>query len=139
MRFPTKLVLTSALSTLSAAEGMEVWRKCGGLNSKCESLGYFKTSSGEYEVNAEDGCRSIPVPNMIVLCVDFYNQRAHFQYAGESPKRCMWVTFSETYECSSTHCERFLFQEIDCSWYMTRANGEVEAGDMSSTNREREN
>lgn len=121
MRFGS-ITLLAAMCATAAADALLVYRRCGGVGNKCESPGVFYTDYGEYEIDANEGCRRIKVPYLEEFCVDYRNQRAHFRFGGQS-KRCMTVVSSEPFDCASRYCWKFQFQEITCSWKLMEDEG----------------
>ncbi len=77
----------------------------------------FTTAHGTYSVNANDGCRSTPVPDMIEFCVDWKNARAHFKFKGWNTKSCLKETSNDIGDCgTATTCGNSYFTPVACTW-----------------------
>ncbi len=116
MHFQTAAVVLGALSTICAADSLEVYQRCTATD-RCEGLGYFRTDYGEYEVNGNGGCHRTKVPAMTEFCIDWRLGRAHFRFAGQDNKRCLFLASTEDWKCAFKYCYKQVFREIGCSWY----------------------
>lgn len=105
------------LATTAAAEHMFVSEYCATL--VCNRNGRFVTNWGDFQVDAGDGCRGTPVPNMVEWCIDTQRERGHFRYEGQG-KRCMVVESSEWQRCSDdwawATCASEVWKEVNCTW-----------------------
>lgn len=111
------LVTSLALAATVAADSMIVNNYC--LTLICNRPDRSMTAYGDFDVNAEEGCRSTGVPGMVEFYMDWGNARMHFRFNGQS-KRCMWETGndwekrSDNYDWAS--CSTSYFTKVACDW-----------------------
>ncbi|KAH6869712.1 hypothetical protein BKA70DRAFT_1131631 [Coprinopsis sp. MPI-PUGE-AT-0042] len=118
MRFAS--YLTAVLVAISSAgsvmaDRMTTYTGCptGGA---CDSQGTFFTAFGQYNIDANDGCRGWPgVPSMYNICIDWRLRRAHFFFEGQA-KRCIQEFSSTAYNCNGGTCWRGEWEEVACTW-----------------------
>ncbi|RGP79798.1 hypothetical protein FLONG3_2112 [Fusarium longipes] len=117
MRFDITTILAT-LALTAFADRMEVFTTC---NPFCDSgHGIFYTDYGTYNFNANEGCRTIPVPALTDFCIDWGKRRAHFRFSGQG-KRCMIQDSENRLACSASSCWKTTWKEVPCNW---RTNSE---------------
>lgn len=105
-----------AIVTAATADTLIVSSLC--IENSCNHSGTFVVEGGSYDVVA-DGCQATGIPGMIDFCVDWGNDRAHFQFDGQG-RRCMRLETIEFVGCSgdfaSATCTTETFEETPCTW-----------------------
>lgn len=95
------IAIIAALVTSCAADRMEVV-------TGTKQGTYYKNNGEAWAVNAKEGCRRKPIPNMEELCIDWNRQRAHFKFRHQDKKRCLRMTRKDN--------TKSYWNEGDCTW-----------------------
>jgi hypothetical protein len=122
------------------ADKMWVHTTCPIFGSCDSSRALFYTDYGVYLVNANEGCRGTNVPGMIDFCMDWGNQRGHFQFSHQDFKRCLRHASSDDYSCSDgmwvVRCSDTWWDEVPCTWKVappSQNQNETEKATVSAT------
>ncbi|KAK4122112.1 hypothetical protein N657DRAFT_646771 [Parathielavia appendiculata] len=110
MQLP-KLVALALLAATTAADYVDVTTICNSWGGGCSSYGIWHTAYGRFDVDFNEGCRDPDVPSLNWMCIDWPNQRAHFNFDGQ-PKRCL-VKMTEEYQ-PTIRLSRW--DEVGCYW-----------------------
>lgn len=82
------------------------------------SQAIWHTSFGNYETNAQDGCRNPGVPGIYEVCYDWGQARGHFLADGQN-KRCFReFKVQSTGVCADLFnpCSVRRWHEVGCDW-----------------------
>lgn len=113
MRLELPLFFLSLAAT-GSADSMSTREEC--FTFFCKKKGWFKTSSGEHEIDVKDGCHTTGVPGMIAFCIDWRSKRAHFQF-DQQYKRCLLRRGTEPCPyIKGMSCNTAFWEEVPCSW-----------------------
>lgn len=120
MRFNIPVI---ALTTLALAKQVTADRLIVSLYNFLGSSTYtgtFVTDDDSYLIGDVDGCHTNPdVPHMNRLCMDFGNDRGHFQFNGQK-RRCLKETSNDFQHCSDDFawatCTKLYYDEVKCDW-----------------------
>ncbi|OBT61324.1 hypothetical protein VE03_09544 [Pseudogymnoascus sp. 23342-1-I1] len=82
--------------------------------------GTFVTDYDSYILGDVNGCHTnLDVPSLNRLCMDFGNQRGHFQFNGQG-RRCLKETRNEFGRCADDNswatCTKIYYDEVKCTW-----------------------
>src|SRR5690242_1143399 len=89
MQLQALILAGLALATGAAADRILTTRRCratGGCTT--DSGEWYNNNGGRFGVNANEGCRNPGVPGIYNVCMDWGNNRAHFDATGQN-KRCL--------------------------------------------------
>ncbi|OAK95607.1 hypothetical protein IQ06DRAFT_61845 [Phaeosphaeriaceae sp. SRC1lsM3a] len=127
MQLPTISLAVLAMANAVAAVGRDYvetnWR-CTIFPTTvgpCTGAGRWHNEYGQtWEINASDGCRSVPVTGITQVCFDWKNGRGHF-LAANQPKRCLSKgPDSPDYYCGpgtdAYRCVNQVWTEVTCTW-----------------------
>ena len=122
MRLTTTSILAACASLVSADYMQITSYNCRRLgDTGCSHTGAFFTSSSNYQINGNEGCRDWPgIPGVRQLCIDWTQRRSHFYFEGQA-KRCMYISRFEDDFCRNTgvpgkECYWTRWTEVSCTW-----------------------
>ena len=114
-------VLFAVLSVGCAANRLQIHTHCQ--RKDCEEgcgwcshpVGTLYTANGAFSVDGSDGCKDTGVPHISEFCVNWSQERAHFEVAGERARRCLVKQSVEPYDCGEdAHCDVSEWLEQEC-------------------------